>query len=500
MAQNALPPGAVRRRAAFGMLDADGWGWAGIKALFWFLTIIFLLGYIPNTVYYATVSDTVDVGANFISPLNWCPASNEDLPCPAPAGAIVPWQASPAELALPSARQGMIGVQSGANIYLVGGTDASGNIIPGTLATKVSEDGNFSPWTDGPALPEPRRGAAYTSLSGVPYIIGGLGPDGAPTDTVYIGVLDAGVLTGWALADGTDGHPDLKLPTPIAGASAVATPQGLWLFGGRTADGLVDTVLRSKLDTSKVPPTLQAWEEQKDTPLPMPRADAVGAVVGNYLYVIGGFGPTSATNSVYRMTLKDGDPVISEGQTMAAGWTMLPPSQNIPATRARAASMNANGTIYLIGGVDADGNLQYSTLWAIGNAAGDLTWHYLDQSNLTVPRAGSASALVGATAFIFGGQGPDGAVDGSFRADISPKAPFLRLGILGATLPGLSIKGEIGQQLGYINAMTVGMINFALLVLIGIAFSHRKQTLHVIEKITRGRFKAPREDEYTPSA
>ena len=40
MAQNALPPGAVRRRAAFGMLDADGWGWAGIKALFWFLTFV----------------------------------------------------------------------------------------------------------------------------------------------------------------------------------------------------------------------------------------------------------------------------------------------------------------------------------------------------------------------------------------------------------------------------------------------------------------------------
>ena len=32
MAQYALPPGAVRRRAAFGLLDADGWGWASLKA------------------------------------------------------------------------------------------------------------------------------------------------------------------------------------------------------------------------------------------------------------------------------------------------------------------------------------------------------------------------------------------------------------------------------------------------------------------------------------
>ena len=35
MAQQALPPGAVRRRAAFGLLDADGWTWAGVKAAFW---------------------------------------------------------------------------------------------------------------------------------------------------------------------------------------------------------------------------------------------------------------------------------------------------------------------------------------------------------------------------------------------------------------------------------------------------------------------------------
>ena len=96
----------------FGLLDANGWGWAGIKALFWFLTIIFLLGYIPNVAYYATVSNTVDVGYNFLSIVNWCPEGNKDLPCPAPAGAVVPWEPSPAELALPSARSGALAVQS----------------------------------------------------------------------------------------------------------------------------------------------------------------------------------------------------------------------------------------------------------------------------------------------------------------------------------------------------------------------------------------------------
>ena len=69
------------------MLDADGWTWASLKAGFWFAVIIFMLGYVPNVAYFFTVSNTVEVGYNFASIVNWCPAENEDLPCPAPAGA-----------------------------------------------------------------------------------------------------------------------------------------------------------------------------------------------------------------------------------------------------------------------------------------------------------------------------------------------------------------------------------------------------------------------------
>ena len=81
-----------------------------------------------------------------------------------------------------------------------------------------------------------------------------------------------------------------------------------------------------------------------------------------------------------------------------------------------------------------------------------------------------------------------------------PSRPSSGWASSGATLPGLSIKGEIGQQLGYINAMTVGMINFGLLIAIGVAFSHKKQTLKLFEKVSRGRFKAPPEDEFVPGA
>src|SRR5206468_1600613 len=102
MAAPALTAGpAPRRRAMFGLLDADGWSWASIKAVFWFVIVIFLLGYIPDRAYYFTVFSTIDLGINAISPINLCPPENRTLPCPAPPGAAEPWDQSPAELALP---------------------------------------------------------------------------------------------------------------------------------------------------------------------------------------------------------------------------------------------------------------------------------------------------------------------------------------------------------------------------------------------------------------
>ena len=93
MAQQALGTGMTvpRRRVLFGLLDADGWGWASAKAFVWLVIIIFILGYLPDRAYYLTVGRTVDLGLLSWSPINLCPASNETLPCPAPVGALVPF-------------------------------------------------------------------------------------------------------------------------------------------------------------------------------------------------------------------------------------------------------------------------------------------------------------------------------------------------------------------------------------------------------------------------
>ena len=135
-------------------------------------------------------------------------------------------------------------------------------------------------------------------------------------------------------------------------------------------------------------------------------------------------------------------------------------------------------------------------LWAVPDTTtGDFEgWEQLEQTNLPVATADAPIVGLGAHAYIIGGQTPEGTTDGSLRAEISPRPPFFQLGIAGATIPGLSIKGEVGQQLGYLNAMGVGMLNFVILVIIGIAFSRPESSKRVIGRILR--IKPEPEEQY----
>ncbi len=131
MAQTALPAPkqAARRRVAFGMFDGDGWPWAVVKALFWFVVIITMLGWIPDRAYYFTVGRTVELWplAPFVKvPLvSMCPPTNETLPCPAPAGASLPWQPAPSEVNLPKVTTDAASAVIGTTYIVAGGSDSS---------------------------------------------------------------------------------------------------------------------------------------------------------------------------------------------------------------------------------------------------------------------------------------------------------------------------------------------------------------------------------------
>lgn len=505
----ALPAGPTpRRRAFFGLLDADGWGWASLKAAFWFVVIIFLLAYVPDRAYYFTVSRTIDLGILAWSPVNLCPPNNESVPCPAPVGAILPWHPSPSELALPAPRVDASFVQVGTQVLLIGGTDGQ-TATNSVLVARTSGVGNYDKWEEGPALPEPRADMAVTSLNGVVYAVGGYDESGQPANTGYVlrPNLQSGELGEWQTAE--DSGEPLDLPEPRAGAGLLALPDGLLLVGGVGPDQRpTNTVWKSTFDTEGA---AGEWTPQRE--MFEPAADAVAVVNGDFVWVIGGRdGSDQPTNRVQRGTLSGGatgdqagegeeaDDPADEGGGLGDDAAAQPvgvevwavsgnPAVNLPAARVDAMGLATNGTIYVVGGTDGQ-TTQNDLFWAVPAAGADGDdlgeWKQLEQTNLPEPGlAGAAIGVSGPNLFVVGGVSGDQPQVGAARANTAPEEPFFQLGLVGMVVPALKIEGEIGQQLGYLNAAGVGGLMFAILLVIGYMFAHREQTRRFFERMRR---------------
>jgi hypothetical protein len=491
MAQPALGTGnTAKRRALFGLLDRSGWTWASLKALFWFLLIVLLMGYLPDRAYYFTVFSTIQVGIlnQALTPVNFCPPENGPLPCPAPSGAGLPWQPSPKELALPGPRRDGSVVLVGTHLLYIGGTDGTAASDQVFEADGYASSGNFSSWRAGPKLPAPRTKASVGFFGGSVFVIGGADASGKPTTTAWFITPDAktGDLGSWEVADGgteADGktkRPNLVLPAARSGAAFVAGADGIVIIGGRDENGPVTTVWKSTIDPKTAVP--QAFQAQ--APLVAPRADAAAQLTGNWIFLYGGVDGSGPTAQVQRGDVGAGD---TAGQIVRWG-TPTNAGANLPAPRTAAASFQANGSLYLIGGTDGT-SLKTDMWWATPDGNGAITnWNQLSQSDLPTGLAGGAAFSGGANAFIVGGQTDQGISTGSYRANLAPAPPFFQLGgPLGATIPALKIDGEIGQQLGYLAAAGVATGNFVLLIAIGWVYAHPEESRTLVSRIRNRR-------------
>ncbi len=481
MAQRALGTGMIvpRKRALFGLLDADGWAWASVKAVIWLVIIILLLGYIPDRAYYFTVNRTIDLGVLAWSPINLCSSENEGLPCPVPRGAVVAWHPSPDKLALPAPRTDGTAIQLGTKILYIGGSDGT-TAQPDVSVARLAGTGNFDSWAQGPALPEPRSDASVVSVSGTVYVIGGFDADGAPTTTVYSMTPDptTGELGEWTPAE------KLTLPEGRAGAAGVVAPDGMLLVGGEGPNGPVTSTLKSPLDAKGA---LGAWETE--AALQRPQADALVAVIGDFVWLFGGRDENGPVGAVQRGSIgleaAEGLPE-NPNQGKVVKWD-ISNDWNLPAARDDPSGWSANGALYVVGGADNDGQ-RTELYWTIPTNGGAIPeWKHLAASDLPEGRSGGSAFVTGPNAIIVGGETAQGAVTSSVRANSAPQSPFFQLGLVGATVPGLKIDGEIGQQLGYLNAAGAGTVNFIILLLIGWAFAHKERARAMMSRVIRRR-------------
>jgi hypothetical protein len=471
------PTHATRRRAFFGLFDADGWGWAIAKSLFWFVVIIMMLGYIPDRAYYFTVQKTVDIGLLAWSPVNLCPPANETLPCPAPAGATLPWQPAPNEISLPAPRSDGAAAFLGSTYVFAGGTDGTSPKADVYYSRAVGT-GNLDKWSVGPALPEARADAAVTVIGSTIYVIGGYGPDGKPTSTAYsLTVANDGSLPATWTTEAA-----IVLPAPRAGASAVAVADGIILMGGTDGTAPTRSVWKSQVDkTGK----FLGWKDQQ--PLFEENVDGVATRVGDVVFLMGGKNAKGETVATVQQGHVGGPHTTTIDLNAIVDPWAVSAQTNLPFARTNMSGFTANGTIYIQGGSDGTGP-RAETLWAIPDANGIIPrWNNLPQTDLGTGLAGSAAVNAGSYGFLFGGLTSSGSTAGIARTYLAPQPPFFQLGLLGATLPALKLDGEVGQQIGYLNAATVGAINFIILIFVGWAFNHKPRVQAFIDKRRRKR-------------
>ena len=129
-------------------------------------------------------------------------------------------------------------------------------------------------------------------------------------------------------------------------------------------------------------------------------------------------------------------------------------------------------------------------LWTTPDAGGVIPeWHTLAQTDLGVGLEGAAGVVSGSHAFVVGGDTAEGPTAGLARANLAPQEPFFQLGLMGVVVPALQLQGETGQQIGYLNAATVGAVNFIALIIVGWAFNHQERVREIVTALRERRRK-----------
>ena len=258
---------------------------------------------------------------------------------------------------------------------------------------------------------------------------------------------------------------------------------GLILIGG-TADGTtpVKTVWKSTYDSGGHAPAVAAAGRA----VPARRPTRPRRSSGDFVWVYGGTSAAGPTKTVQRgeFQVDDEETPADESTNLVAVRRRRRRRPTCPEPRTNAAGFAASGALYLIGGSDASGP-RSELYWAIPDAVGNIPeWKHLTQSDLPAGGlSGSAPVSLGPNTVLVGGETADGPIAGAARANVAPQEPFFQLGLVGATVPALKIDGEIGQQLGYLNANTVGIVNFVILLIVGWAFAHKEQVRSMRDRL-----------------
>ena len=300
MAQQALPAGraTTRNRALFGLLDARGWGWASVKAVFWFILIIFMLGYIPDRAYYFVVNRTIDIGILAWSPINFCPPATRRCRARPRSGRRSRGRSRRERSICPSRASTGRSSQSGTRLLFIGGSDGAGSRPTRPTSRRCRVPATSTRGRDGPAAARGRAQTPAVAFSGGTHLR-------RPAATARMASRPTGL------------HPDGERRRPASSASGRPPRRPAW-----TSELPHPSPARCSLP----PPTDCSSSAARRTARPRSRRsgsrpstapasssrgssrptctsavmDHSAALIGDYVWVYGGTSPDGPTKTVQR--------------------------------------------------------------------------------------------------------------------------------------------------------------------------------------------------------
>lgn len=286
-----------------------------------------------------------------------------------------------------AAYNGYIYNAGGCSNFTVGTTFANTFCTTGVNTTAyapLNPDGTIGSWTTGPTLSGTRVGGCLVQQGGYLYYIGGENATTAQTSVLYSQIGANGVPGAWSTG------------TVLPGARAW---QGCGTFGDRiyvTGGEDATSTEQAQVYYSSAQPSggnVTSWSS--GTSFTTARSHHTSAIIGGYLFVMGGDAGSAAFYDVQSIAI---DP--STGNT-SGSWQY---SREMPQGVSYQASVAANGYIYLIGGRTAATSCINNTYIASVNSTGLLSGWSQAVNNFTTARFGAAGAYYNGYYYLLGGD------------------------------------------------------------------------------------------------
>ena len=265
-------------------------------------------------------------------------------------------------------------------VYAIGGYNA------GDLATVEAYNPTANAWTAVAPMPTARHGLAAARLGTRIYAVGGYH---LSFPTVALGTLE--------VYNPTTNHWSTKAPMPTARGDlmAVGGSDGkLYAIGGSNAvNGFNDRIPLSTVEAYD--PTTNTWSTK--APMPTPRYELAGAILGGKIYAMGGVAESTGDLS----NLERYDPT-TDTWTALASWpsTADPCNSGLSVSgRSQLAAAAKKGMVYAIGGTQED---FVALCLVLAYNPGTNTWSTAAQ--MPTARAGLAATVSGGTVYAIGGS------------------------------------------------------------------------------------------------